>query len=66
MTRKQRRLSLIGAALGVIALAVALVSRRAQGVHRLLQFADRRGRKTHQTGDAYSRRRPGEAGQAGG
>src|SRR5262249_38443452 len=38
-------------------------ARRAQGVHRLLQFADRRGRKTNQTGDAYPRRRPREAGQ---
>ena len=54
MTRKQRRLILIGGSLGVLALAAALVLSALQGFHRVLQFADRRGREAGRAGHAAS------------
>ncbi len=50
MTRKQRRLVLIGSSLGVLALAAVLVLSALKDFDRVLQFADRRGGKTRAPG----------------
>ena len=45
MTRKQKRLALIGSGLGVLAVAVALILGSLRELDRVLQFADRHRRK---------------------
>ena len=61
VTRKQRRLVLIGSGLGVLALAAVLVLSALQGFDRVLQFADRRGGEEHRSRHAHPARRPGQA-----
>ena len=63
MTRKQRRIALIGSALGVLALAVGLVLNAMRDFDRVLQFADRRGREAHQARRPHPPWRTGEGGQ---
>ncbi len=59
MTRKQRRLVLIGSSLGVLALAAVLVLSALKDFDRVLQFADRR------CGEACAARQPHPARRAG-
>ena len=61
MTRKQRRLVLIGSALARARRRGRARALRAAGLHRLLQFADRHGREARRAGQPHSPRRAGEA-----
>ena len=61
MTRKRRRLVLIGWRLGVLAVAVALVLSALRRFDRVLQLADRRGREACCARQPHPPRRPGQA-----